>query len=265
MEIIKERNERYLSLFGSWLDLFDGASLIIIKFEVKTQITSDRTRDMKKRSDKKNIAVFFNAAILVMTVFGYILAFLFPQENRLPNEGGLGLRYFTTLSNFFAGAAAFIVLIYLIRNKQKESLPVALARLKLMAAAAVMVTFLVVIGFLGPMYGFEKLYAGSNFFYHLVIPLTTMADYCFVELIEKNPFRDTAFATIPVLLYGTVYLTNIAINGVGEWPYGNDWYGFTSWGIPMTFVIFGLITLISWIFAVIMRGIRQVIQKRKGR
>lgn len=31
LEIIKERNERYLSLFGSWLDLFDGASLIIIR------------------------------------------------------------------------------------------------------------------------------------------------------------------------------------------------------------------------------------------
>ena len=40
LEIIRERNERYLSLFGSWLDLFDGAILIIIKFEVETQITS---------------------------------------------------------------------------------------------------------------------------------------------------------------------------------------------------------------------------------
>ena len=90
-----------------------------------------------------------------------------------------------------------------------------------------------------------------------------LADYCFVEKIEKNPFRDTAFATIPVLLYGTVYLSNIAINGVGVWPDTNDWYGFTTWGTPMTFVIFGVITLISWIMAVIMRWVHIVIQKRR--
>ena len=203
----------------------------------------------------------FNLAIFGMTVLGYLISVIFPQENRLPSKGLMGLRYFTTLSNFFAGAVALIVLIYLIRNKEKIGLPVALARLKLMSAAAVMVTFLVVIAFLGPVYGFEKLYAGSNFFYHLVIPLAALVDYCFAEKIEKNPFRDTLFAAIPVLLYGTVYLSNIAINGVGVWPDTNDWYGFTTWGIPMSFVIFGMITLISWIMAVIMRWVHLLFQK----
>ena len=95
----------------------------------------------------------------------------------------------------------------------------------------------------------------QDLLYHLLIPLAALADYCFLEKMGKVPFRDTALATIPVLLYGTVYLVNIAINGVGEWPYGNDWYGFTSWGIPATFAIFAGITLISWVMAVLMRGI----------
>ena len=213
---------------------------------------------------KNRTASIFNLVIFGMTVFGYSLSIIFPQQNRLPTAGLMGLRYFTTLSNFFAGAAALIVLIYMIRNREKTELPTALVRLKLMSAAAVMVTFLVVIAFLGPVYGFEKLYTGSNFFYHLVIPLAALVDYCFVEKIEKNPLRDTLFAAIPVLLYGTVYLSNIAINGVGVWPDTNDWYGFTTWGTPMTFVIFGVITLISWIMAVIMRWVHIVIQKRKG-
>lgn len=213
-----------------------------------------------KRSNRT--AIIFNVAIFGMTVFGYMLTIILPQQNRLPVKGLLGLRYFTTLSNLFAGAVALIVLIYLIRNKEKTGLPVALARLKLMSASAVMVTFIVVVAFLGPVYGFDKLYAGSNFFYHLVIPLAAFVDYCIAEKIEKNPFRDTAFATIPVLLYGAGYLTNIAINGVGVWPDTNDWYGFTTWGTPMTVVIFGAIILISWIMAVIMRGIHQILRRR---
>ncbi|MBQ6441983.1 MAG: hypothetical protein IJJ13_05260 [Lachnospiraceae bacterium] len=210
-----------------------------------------------KRSN--TAAITFNAAIFGMTVFGYLISVFFPQQNRLPATGALGLRYFTTLSNFFAGAVALITLIYLIRHREKTGLPVALARLKLISASSVMVTFFVVVAFLGPVYGFEKLYAGSNFFFHLVIPLAAMADYCFAEKVENNPFRDTAFATIPVLLYGAGYLTNIAINGVGVWPDTNDWYGFTTWGMPMAFVIFGGITFISWIMAVIMRGIHRII------
>lgn len=213
-----------------------------------------------KRS--KTSAIIFNIAIFGMTVFGYLISVFFPQHNRLDVSGLSGLRFFTTLSNFFAGAVALIVLIYLIRNKEDMSLPVGLARLKLMSASAVMVTFLVVVAFLGPVYGFDKLYAGSNFFFHLVIPLAAFVDYCFVEKSEKNPFRDTAFAIIPVLLYGVFYLTNIAINGVGEWPDTNDWYGFTTWGMPMAFVIFGVITLISWILAVVMRAIHQLLRQR---
>ncbi len=205
--------------------------------------------------NKKIPAIIFNFAIFVMTVFGYAYSLLHPEDSRLPSEGLLDLRYFTTLSNFFAGAVSLPALIWIVKNKEKPGLPTVLSRLKLMSGAAVMVTFLTVLCFLGPMFGFEKLYTGSNFLYHLVIPLVAMADYCFIEKMGKVPFRDTFFATIPVLLYGTVYLLNIAINGVGEWPYGNDWYGFTSWGAPITSGIFAGIILISWIVAVVMRGL----------
>ena len=211
---------------------------------------------------RENKAVYiFNLAIFGLMVFGYSLSILFPQEKRLPSKGLLNLRYFTTLSNIFAGVVALIVFIYLIRNKEKTGLPPALSRLKLMSASAVMVTFLVVIAFLGPVYGFEKLYSGSSFFYHLVIPLAALIDYIFVEKMDKIPFRDTALAVVFVLIYGTFYLLNIAINGVGEWPNTNDWYGFTTWGLPATFLIFSMITLVSWIIAVIMRGLHLKLKK----
>ncbi len=52
-----------------------------------------------KRSN--TAAIIFNAAIFGMTVSGYLISVFFPQQNRLPATGVLGLRYFTTLSNFF--------------------------------------------------------------------------------------------------------------------------------------------------------------------
>ena len=42
-------------------------------------------------------------------------------------------------------------------------------------------------------------------------------------------------AVIPMIVYGTFYLGNILLNGRGEWPDTNDWYGFAMWGIPRRF------------------------------
>ena len=71
--------------------------------------------------------------------------------------------------------------------------------------------------------------------------------------MEPLPFRSTFLAVIPMLLYGLCYLVNILVNGVGEGRAANDWYGFVRWGFPVGMAIFGIITLGTWMIAVLIR------------
>jgi hypothetical protein len=61
---------------------------------------------------------------------------------------------------------------------------------------------------------------------------------------------------IPTAIYGSIYLVNILINGVGKWPNSNDWYGFVKWGLGVGILIFVVILFISWIMARIIRYIK---------
>ena len=60
------------------------------------------------------------------------------------------------------------------------------------------------------------------------------------------PFKYTFIAAIPSLIYGNFYLANCLINGVGEWPETNDWYGFLNWGYPVGIAIFAGVVLMNW-------------------
>lgn len=148
--------------------------------------------------------------------------------------GGLRtLKYFTVLSNLTAGAAAVLWLLY------PESRGV--QRLKLAAAVGVTITCLVVIGFLGWIYGFPMMYEGPSLWLHLLIPLLCMADAVILENRQYDR-TDILCAGIPVLVYGTGYITNILLNGAE----GNDWYAFAAWGIfPVGLIIFAALILLS--------------------
>ena len=68
---------------------------------------------------------------------------------------------------------------------------------------------------------------------------------------------------IPSFLYGTVYLLNNLINGIGEWPDGNDWYGFLNWGFPVGIIIYLGVILVTWFIACVLRAINHVIHTKK--
>ena len=205
---------------------------------------------------KQKIVIFFNIMIVAFTLLGLGIMLY-----RNGNEGGLlsssgweNLKYFTVLSNLLCGVVAAIFLV------QKAKCPTWIMILKLAAAAAVMVTFLVVACFFGPLYGFGQLYLGSNLWFHLIIPLLAMVEFCLLN--GEIPFRMTFLTGAPALLYGCVYLGNILINGKGEWPNTNDWYGFMNWGMGPAMVIFAVIILTSWGIACLLRWINSKINKQ---
>jgi len=57
---------------------------------------------------------------------------------------------------------------------------------------------------------------------------------------------------IPTAVYGFLYTGNIIINGKGEWPDSNDFYGFLNWGYGFGAVIFAGTVTVSWTTAQIL-------------
>ena len=191
---------------------------------------------------KKKIRIGVNIAIAIM-VFGAWLEMMFFAEGTLAEVGVRSLKYFTMQSNLLAGVAAIIWLVYIRKGGSK-----AVETLKLVAAASVALTFITVMTFLGPMYGYPEMLVGANLWLHLVVPVAAIAEVIFLSDAEYTR-RDNNLVLIPLAIYGTGYLANNLINGIGEGLDTNDWYLFLTWGYPVGFVIFAVLFLVTWLMA----------------
>ena len=196
---------------------------------------------------KLSMAVKLAAGVLV---FGAWLLMIRSAAGTLSDTGVRSLRYFTVLSNFLCGIAALIHFFFLALRK---TAPRWVLRLSYIGTAAVGVTLMVVLLFLGPLYGYREMLKGANLWFHLLIPLLAILDHILLEPGERPEFRDTFLCLIPAFLYGVVYAVNIALNGTGEWPNTNDWYLFFRWGVPVGIVIYAAILLLNWGIALTLR------------
>ena len=201
-----------------------------------------------------------NICIAIAVLISWVMMILFGQGTLAQN--GLGnLKFFTVLSNLFEGIAS---VIWLVNTRKSETEKIRAERIKYVAASAVALTFAVVMGFLGPLYGYSSMFTGANLFFHLLIPLAAMAEIIFLSDHEFSS-RDNGYTVIPPLVYGTVYLCNNLINGIGEWPDTNDFYGFLNWGYPTGIGIFAGICIVTWLLGLMMRklsGLRLQINKQ---
>ena len=190
------------------------------------------------------IAILVPAAWLMMALGG---------EGTLSENGFGNLKYFTVLSNIMEGIAS---VVWLAAQNKDEKSRIKADRFKYISAAAVMLTFTTVMVFLGPLYGYSSMFVGANLFFHLLIPLISAAEIIF---LAENGFsvRDNNLAVLPPLIYGVMYLGNVLINGIGEWPDTNDWYLFLAWGYPVGILIFACICLVTWLLAFAMRKLQK--------
>ena len=226
------------------------------ELQKEINLNTDNT-PMKKLNIRDIISIMLNIVIVVFTVIGtYVMMTNLKRGTGLTSSGLRNLKYFTVLSNEFCGIIAFIWLIFRFIHKK---LPVIL---KLMAAASVALTFIIVAALLAPMYPELNLYQGSNFWFHLIIPLTAMPEFITMRVEEPIPFRYTFIAATPSLVYGFGYLINILINGIGKWPNTNDWYGFLNWGYPIGFVLFAINVLMNWVMACIVRFFNKKVNQK---
>ena len=217
--------------------------------------------------------IILNIMNTIFTIIGLIIMVTNALNSGTFASSGLGsLKYFTVQSNLFSGTTSLVYLIMLILHTSERHTK-GLLIAKLMSTTAIGLTFLMIAAFFGPLYGHSNLYKGSNLWFHLIIPIIAMIEFCIFTRNHadtlsdeaKNesgnnskriiPFHYTFFSAIPALLYGALYLTNLLINGVGEWSDTNDWYGFVNWGLPVGIGIFAGVVLMSWGVACLLRVI----------
>ena len=201
----------------------------------------------------KKIRIIINMFLLFAPLAAWISMFR-GISGVLSSRGIESLRYFTVLSNLFEGAASAIWLAAVMLHGKNRSLHRA-ETIKYTASLSVFLTFSTVILFLGHLYGYRAMFKGANLWLHLIVPLAAVSEMVlFVR--ERFSVKNNLMAVVPVLIYGSIYLGNIIVNGRGDSVSGwNDFYGFAAWGIPAGTVIFAVICLFVYAAGSVLRKI----------
>ena len=186
----------------------------------------------------KNLNLFFNFLIVVLVVISvYVMAT--SSDGILTGSKFKALKYFTVQSNIFSGVSACISLIYLIFKKDKY--PTWVVILKLISTTCLTLTFLTVLGYLAPLMGIWLVFQGANLYMHLIIPVTAILVFIFIEPSVELKFKWNLFSIIPSGTYGIFYIVCVsAFNDFGNID-GWDWYAFGTYGVGIGLVmLFGL-------------------------
>ncbi len=139
-------------------------------------------------------------------------------------NGLISLRYFTRLSNLFCAMASLLVLITLTGH----GIPYWVWLLKYCGTAAVTVTFITVMLFLGPTQGYRQQLEGPGFFLHVSGPLLALISFCFLERFQNLNFIQSLIGLLPMVLYGLLYAYRVLLCPAEKrWK---DFYGYTKNG-----------------------------------
>ena len=161
------------------------------------------------------------------------------------NPSGALFRYFTVLSNILCAVSSFMVAVFRITG----ILPEAILLFKYAGTAAVTVTMMTVLLFLGPIvYDYKSLLSGGDLWLHLICPLLAIVTYLIWDKTDV-PFWTVLFGVLPVLLYGILYLYRVVL--VPEEKRWEDFYGFNKDGKwPVAFAamiaVASAISIVLW-------------------
>ena len=218
------------------------------------------------KQDKLFIASFIGNILVFLLVLAGTIVMMTIGSGALAENSLSVFKYFTFQSNIFMGVVAFIYGYYqllILRNK-KDKIPHVLLVFNHVGVTAVGLTFLIVILFLAPGYGFDKMYNNANLFFHALVPVVAMINYMFFEKECAIKFKETVCSMIPCTLYGIVYFIVVASqNG-----YGNvkiDFYMFGANGPVVGAFNFIAVISIAYAIGLIIYFVNYLIFQRKNR
>ncbi len=164
---------------------------------------------MKKLREFNKYALGINIAIILLEIYAAILRMIYSNRTWFD--------YYTVDSNFLAMFAAMAYVYYALRGKE---LPHWAEIMKLSTVVALVITFLVCIFVLAPVYpgGFAAIMFGEHMlFMHTVCPILLFVSFVFFEH-NKLSNKDIPAAMIYTLVYAAIMLT-LNILRVEEGPY----------------------------------------------
>ncbi len=175
--------------------------------------------------------IALDLVIFICTALAYISCF--HGEDGWSRETGVGaLRYYTVLSNLLCAFAALALALAL--ALADGAVPRWIWLWKYIGTAAVTVTMLTVLVFLGPAYGYKALLSGRDLYLHLIGPLLAIVSFCFCERLYPLSLPLALTGLIPVILYGTLYLYKVVL--CPETERWEDFYGYNKTGKwPLSF------------------------------
>ena len=216
------------------------------------------------KNNKLFIASFILNILTFLLVLTGVIIMVTIGSGALTDKGITVFKYFTFQSNVFMGTVAFIYAYYqlLILLNKKDKLPHVLLVFNHVGTTAVGLTFLIVIFFLAPGYGFDKMYRGANLFFHGLVPVVAMINFMFIQKECAIKFKETLFSIIPPLAYGIVYfIVVVATNG-----YGNiniDFYMFGANGPLIGAFNFLAVVSIAYAFSLVLYFIHLLVFKKR--
>ena len=194
---------------------------------------------------KKCLFYCLHLAIFILVIFFWArMTFGYDHDTGRLSAPGLGaLKYFTIQSNLLCALGSLSWMLGLGRHDNVRAGFWALFRLA--GVVSVLITFLVVIFFLGPMFGFAGMYAGSSLYLHLIVPLLALLTFFLTGAGADIPQKKTLWAALPLLLYGIGYVINLIVHWTEHGPGRHDFYGFATWGLPVGLMIFLLLLCVA--------------------
>jgi len=188
-------------------------------------------------------AFITNILIVLLVTAGVVWMMTTPALYDLTATKLGALKFFTVDSNILAGVASLLMAIsqYRVLKGKKERVEPWLYTFKLVAAVGVAITMLVTVFYLGFVVstGYFSMFRGSNFLFHLIIPVACIVDFIFFEKTDCIAFKCNFFSFVPLVLYGIYYaaaaLTHME-NGVIQKGY--DWYRFLQFGVKSMIIVY---------------------------
>lgn len=216
------------------------------------------------KNNKLFIASFITNILTFLLVLVGVILMVTIRVSALGTTDITVFKYFTFQSNVFMGCVALIYAYYqlLILLNKRDKLPHVLLVFNHIGTTAVGLTFLVVIFFLAPGYGFKLMYQGANLFFHGIVPVIAMIKFMFLDKECNIKFSDTVFSIIPSFLYGIVYFIVVAMtNGYGD--INIDFYMFGANGPLIGAFNFLAVMSIAYIFGLVLYFVHKLVFKKR--
>ncbi len=215
-------------------------------------------------TDKKRLiaAAVINIIIFIVTA-GIVVSYFFGNDGEYHIDPLGRFRLFTTDSNILCAVTSFIAAICEIRilAGKSEALPLWAQTLKYIGTVAVLLTFTVVVTFLGPTMGYiQMLFVGTSVYMHLLGPVLAFASFVFLEEGTKLAKRVIPLGALSIFIYGIYYL----IRFVFIEPASSGWYDFYGFNIGgFWYISFIAVNLVGIGLAAVIRLLHNIKYRKR--